>query len=116
MVPAAEFVCNVPNTKCPVEYVFPNVRSLFHQRQKGEDTKTFANALKAALREDPDIVLVGELRDLETITLAISAAETGHLVFGTLHTNSAAGTIDRMLDVFPANQQAQFVPCCLTLC
>lgn len=91
----------------PIEYVFPNIRSLFHQRQKGEDTKSFANALKAALREDPDIVLVGELRDLETIALAISAAETGHLVFGTLHTNSAAGTIDRMLDVFPANQQPQ---------
>jgi twitching motility protein PilT len=91
----------------PIEYVFPNVKSLFHQRQKGEDTKSFANALRAALREDPDIVLVGEMRDLETISLAISAAETGHLVFGTLHTNSAASTIDRMLDVFPANQQAQ---------
>ncbi|MEY2983894.1 MAG: twitching motility protein, partial [Cyanobacteriota bacterium] len=91
----------------PIEYVFPNVRSLFHQRQKGEDTKSFANALRSALREDPDIVLVGELRDLETIALAISAAETGHLVFGTLHTNSAAGTIDRILDVFPANQQPQ---------
>jgi twitching motility protein PilT len=91
----------------PIEYVFPNIKSLFHQRQKGEDTKSFANALKAALREDPDIVLVGEMRDLETIALAISAAETGHLVFGTLHTNSAAGTVDRMLDVFPANQQAQ---------
>lgn len=91
----------------PIEYVFPNVRSLFHQRQRGEDTKSFSNALRAALREDPDIVLVGELRDLETIALAITAAETGHLVFGTLHTNSAAGTIDRMLDVFPANQQAQ---------
>ncbi|BFM40539.1 type IV pilus twitching motility protein PilT [Synechocystis sp. LKSZ1] len=91
----------------PIEYVFPNVKSLFHQRQKGEDTKSFANALRAALREDPDIILVGEMRDLETISLAISAAETGHLVFGTLHTNSAASTIDRILDVFPANQQAQ---------
>ncbi len=91
----------------PIEYVFPNVKSLFHQRQKGEDTKSFANALKAALREDPDIVLVGEMRDLETISLAVSAAETGHLVFGTLHTSSAAGTIDRIIDVFPANQQAQ---------
>jgi twitching motility protein PilT len=91
----------------PIEYVFPNVKSLFHQRQKGEDTKSFANALRAALREDPDIVLVGEMRDLETISLAISAAETGHLVFGTLHTNSAASTIDRIIDVFPANQQAQ---------
>ncbi|MGC9502466.1 type IV pilus twitching motility protein PilT [Baaleninema sp.] len=91
----------------PIEYVFPNIKSLFHQRQKGEDTKSFGNALKAALREDPDIILVGEMRDLETISLAISAAETGHLVFGTLHTNSAAATIDRMLDVFPPIQQPQ---------
>ena len=91
----------------PIEYVFPNIKSLFHQRQKGEDTKSFANALKAALREDPDIILVGEMRDLETISLAISAAETGHLVFGTLHTNSASGTVDRMIDVFPAGQQSQ---------
>lgn len=91
----------------PIEYVFPNVKSLFHQRQKGEDTKSFGNALKAALREDPDIILVGEMRDLETIGLAISAAETGHLVFGTLHTNSAAATVDRMLDVFPPVQQPQ---------
>lgn len=91
----------------PIEYVFPNIKSLFHQRQKGEDTKSFSNALKAALREDPDIILVGELRDLETISLAITAAETGHLVFGTVHTNSAAGTIDRLIDVFSAEQQAQ---------
>ncbi len=91
----------------PIEYVFPNEKSLFHQRQKGEDTKSFANALKASLREDPDIILVGEMRDLETISLAITAAETGHLVFGTLHTNSASSTVDRIIDVFPANQQAQ---------
>lgn len=91
----------------PIEYVFPNIKSLFHQRQKGEDTKSFSNALRAALREDPDIILVGELRDLETMALAISAAETGHLVMGTLHTNSAASTIDRMLDVFPPEQQPQ---------
>ncbi|MGB3534277.1 MAG: type IV pilus twitching motility protein PilT [Microcoleaceae cyanobacterium] len=91
----------------PIEYVFPNVKSLFHQRQKGEDTKSFGNALKAALREDPDIILVGEMRDLETIGLAISAAETGHLVFGTLHTNSASATVDRILDVFPPIQQPQ---------
>jgi twitching motility protein PilT len=91
----------------PIEYVFPNIKSLVHQRQKGEDTKSFANALKGALRQDPDIILVGEMRDLETIGLAISAAETGHLVFGTLHTNSAASTIDRMLDVFPPIQQPQ---------
>jgi twitching motility protein PilT len=91
----------------PIEYVFPNIKSLFHQRQKGEDTKSFANALKASLREDPDIILVGEMRDIDTISLAISAAETGHLVFGTLHTNSAAGTMDRIIDVFPAAQQGQ---------
>ena len=91
----------------PIEYVFPNIKSLFHQRQKGEDTKSFSNALKAALREDPDIILVGEMRDLETIGLAVSAAETGHLVFGTMHTNNAAGTIDRLLDVFPPIQQPQ---------
>lgn len=91
----------------PIEYVFPNIKSLFHQRQKGEDTKSFSNALKGALRQDPDIILVGEMRDLETIALASSAAETGHLVFGTLHTNSAPGTVDRMLDVFPPEQQPQ---------
>lgn len=91
----------------PIEYVFPNIKCLFHQRQKGEDTKSFANALKASLREDPDIILVGELRDLDTIALAITAAETGHLVFGTLHTNSASSTVDRIVDVFPAQQQAQ---------
>ncbi|MGD1715774.1 type IV pilus twitching motility protein PilT [Dapis sp. BLCC M172] len=91
----------------PIEYVFPNEKCLFHQRQKGEDTKSFANALKGALRQDPDIILVGEMRDLETIGLAASAAETGHLVFGTLHTNSASGTVDRMLDVFPPEQQPQ---------
>ncbi|NEO37953.1 MAG: type IV pilus twitching motility protein PilT [Moorea sp. SIOASIH] len=91
----------------PIEYVFPNIKSLIHQRQKGEDTKSFANALKGALREDPDVILVGEMRDMETIGLAISAAETGHLVFGTLHTNSAAQTVDRIIDVFPFGQQAQ---------
>lgn len=91
----------------PIEYVFANIKSLIHQRQKGEDTKTFANALRAALREDPDVILVGEMRDLETISLAISAAETGHLVMGTLHTSSAAQTINRILDVFPSEQQPQ---------
>ncbi len=91
----------------PIEYVFPNIKSLIHQRQKGEDTKSFANALRAALREDPDVVLVGEMRDLETISLAISAAETGHLVMGTLHTSSAASTINRIIDVFPPEQQQQ---------
>lgn len=91
----------------PIEFVHPNHKSLINQREVGSHTKSFANALKAALREDPDIILVGELRDLETIALAITAAETGHLVLGTLHTNSAAKTIDRLIDVFPAGQQAQ---------
>ncbi|OUC16694.1 MAG: twitching motility protein PilT [Alkalinema sp. CACIAM 70d] len=91
----------------PIEFVYEPIKSLVHQRQLGEDTKSFANALKAALREDPDIILVGEMRDLETISLAISAAETGHLVFGTLHTSSAAQTVDRMIDVFPADRQTQ---------
>ncbi|MCY7323098.1 MAG: type IV pilus twitching motility protein PilT [Phormidesmis sp. CAN_BIN36] len=91
----------------PIEFVYEPVKSLVHQRQLGEDTKSFANALKAALREDPDIILVGEMRDLDTISLAISAAETGHLVFGTLHTSSASQTVDRMIDVFPAERQTQ---------
>jgi twitching motility protein PilT len=91
----------------PIEFVYEPIKSLIHQRQLGEDTKSFANALKAALREDPDIVLVGEMRDLETISLAISAAETGHLVFGTLHTSSASQTVDRIIDVFPADKQTQ---------
>lgn len=91
----------------PIEFVHPNLKSLVNQREVGSHTKTFANALKAALREDPDIILVGELRDLETISLALTAAETGHLVFGTLHTSSAAKTIDRIIDVFPQGQQGQ---------
>jgi twitching motility protein PilT len=91
----------------PIEFVYEPVKSLIHQRQVGEDTKSFGNALKAALREDPDVILVGEMRDLETISLAISAAETGHLVFGTLHTSSASQTVDRMVDVFPPGQQTQ---------
>lgn len=91
----------------PIEFVYEPNKSLIHQRQVGEDTKSFANALRAALREDPDVILVGEMRDLETIQLAISAAETGHLVFGTLHTSSAAQTVDRVVDVFPPTQQNQ---------
>ncbi|MEO1133612.1 MAG: type IV pilus twitching motility protein PilT, partial [Cyanobacteria bacterium J06639_1] len=91
----------------PIEYVYAPVQSVIHQRQLGEDTRSFANALKAAMREDPDVILVGELRDLETIQLAITAAETGHLVFATLHTSSAAQTVDRMVDVFPPGQQMQ---------
>lgn len=91
----------------PIEFVHQNVKSLINQREVGTHTKSFANALKSALREDPDIMLVGELRDLETISLALTAAETGHLVFATLHTNSAAKTIDRIIDVFPEGQQQQ---------
>lgn len=91
----------------PIEFVHENQKSLFNQREVSSHTKSFANALKAALREDPDTMLVGEMRDLETISLAITAAETGHLVFGTLHTNSAAKTVDRIIDAFPEAQQAQ---------
>jgi twitching motility protein PilT len=91
----------------PIEFVHENKMSLINQREVTSHTKSFANALKAALREDPDTILVGEMRDLETISLAITAAETGHLVFGTLHTNSAAKTVDRIIDAFPQNQQAQ---------
>jgi twitching motility protein PilT len=91
----------------PIEFTYKNIKSVFHQREVNEDTRSFASALRAALREDPDVILVGELRDLETIQLAITAAETGHLVFGTLHTSSAAQTVDRMVDVFPSSQQTQ---------
>jgi len=91
----------------PIEFVHASKKSIVHQRELGQDTRSFANALKSALREDPDIILVGEMRDLETISLALTAAETGHLVFGTLHTSSAGQTIDRIIDVFPEGQQQQ---------
>lgn len=91
----------------PVEFVHQHKMSLVNQREIGIDTMSFSNALRASLREDPDIILVGEMRDLETIETALTAAETGHLVFSTLHTNSAASTIDRIIDVFPTNQQDQ---------
>lgn len=91
----------------PLEFIHENKMSLFNQRQIGEHSDSFSSALRAALREDPDVILVGEMRDLETISLAMSAAETGHLVFGTLHTNSAAKTIDRIIDVFPKDAQEQ---------
>jgi len=91
----------------PIEYVFSKKKCVVNQRQAGKHTLSFANALRAALREDPDIVVIGELRDLETIQLAITAAETGHLVLGTLHTNNAVRTINRVLDVFPPKQQSQ---------
>ncbi len=91
----------------PIEFVHEMKQSLINQREVGASTLSFSNALRSALREDPDIILVGEMRDLETIRLALTAAETGHLVFGTLHTNSAAGTVDRIIDVFPADEQDQ---------
>jgi twitching motility protein PilT len=91
----------------PIEFVHKSKKCLVSQRELGPHTLSFANALKAALREDPDIILVGELRDLDTIQLALTAAETGHLVFGTLHTSSAPKTVDRIIDVFPPSQQAQ---------
>ena len=89
----------------PIEFVHESKRCLINQREVHRDTMSFNNALRAALREDPDVVLVGEMRDLETIRLALTAAETGHLVFGTLHTSSAAKTIDRIVDVFPAAEK-----------
>jgi twitching motility protein PilT len=91
----------------PIEFVHTSQKSLINQREVGRHTRSFASALRAALREDPDIILVGEMRDLETIELAITAAETGHLVFGTLHTSSAAKTVDRIINVFPTGQQEQ---------
>ncbi|WP_166422223.1 type IV pilus twitching motility protein PilT [Paraglaciecola sp. 20A4] len=90
----------------PIEFVHENKLCVVNQREVHRDTHSFSNALRSALREDPDVILVGELRDLETIRLAISAAETGHLVFGTLHTNSAPKTIDRLIDVFPAEEKS----------
>ena len=91
----------------PIEFVHHNKSCMINQREVAEHTHSFANALRSALREDPDIILVGELRDLETTQLAITAAETGHLVFGTLHTNSASSTMDRIIDIFPPHQQTQ---------
>jgi len=99
-------VCTV-TIEDPVEFLFRHRQGIVVQRELGEDTESFSHALRAVLREDPDIILVGELRDLETIAAALTAAETGHLVFGTLHTNSAAQSIDRIVDVFPAGQQEQ---------
>src|SRR6059058_6522795 len=91
----------------PIEFVHNNKSCLVNQREVNADTKSFSNALRAALREDPDVVLIGEMRDLETIEAALRIAETGHLTFGTLHTNSASSTINRIVDVFPSHQQPQ---------
>lgn len=98
---------NIITIEDPIEYVYPKAKSVISQREMFLDTKSWPNALKAALREDPDVVLVGEMRDYETIAAAITIAETGHLVFATLHTNSASQTIERIIDVFPTNQQPQ---------
>lgn len=91
----------------PIEYIHKHNKSMVNQREIGNDTKSFANALRAALRQDPDVILVGEMRDLETISIALTAAETGHLVLSTLHTLGAAKTVDRIIDVFPPYQQQQ---------
>ena len=91
----------------PVEYLHSHKRCMISQREIGRDTESFSSGLRASLRQDPDIILIGEMRDLETISIALTAAETGHLVFGTLHTSSAASTINRIIDVFPANKQMQ---------
>lgn len=91
----------------PIEFQHESINCLVNQREVGPNTHSFSDALRSSLREDPDIILVGEMRDLETISLAITAAETGHLVFGTLHTSSAAKTVDRIVDVFPPDQQEQ---------
>jgi twitching motility protein PilT len=91
----------------PIEYLFVSERSMIHQREVGEDTRSFAEALRRALRQDPDVIMIGEMRDLETVSAAVTAAETGHLVLATLHTPDAAQTIDRIVDVFPPHQQQQ---------
>ncbi len=93
--------------EAPIEYIHQRDRCIINQREVGSDTMSFAAGLRAALRQDPDVILVGEMRDLETISTAITAAETGHLVFGTLHTKGAANTVDRIIDTFPAEQQSQ---------
>ena len=98
---------NIITVEDPVEFIHKDLKSIVSHREVGKQTKSFASALKAALREDPDVILVGEMRDLETVSLALTAAETGHLVFGTLHTSGAPSTINRIIDVFPPEQQAQ---------
>ena len=100
--------CHILTIEDPIEFEFQHSKtSIIHQREVKRDTQTFSSALRAALREDPDVIYIGEMRDLETIQLAITAAETGHLVLGTLHTSSAAKTVERIVDVFPGDQQEQ---------
>ena len=99
--------CHLVTIEDPIEYVFEGKKALIDQREMNDDTHSWSIALRSALRQDPDVILVGEMRDYETIAAAITLAETGHLVFATLHTNSAAQTVDRIIDVFPENQQQQ---------
>jgi len=107
--------CHIVTIEDPIEYLHRHNKSIINQREIGSDTKSYANALRAVLREDPDVILIGEMRDQETIATALTAAETGHLVLSTLHTVGAAKTIDRIIDVFPPHQQSQvrfsFPPC-----
>ncbi|MDR3120076.1 MAG: type IV pilus twitching motility protein PilT [Clostridiales bacterium] len=103
----SERKCHIITIEDPIEYLHRHKSSLVGQREIGSDTRSFSNALRAALREDPDVIMVGEMRDVETISIALTAAETGHLVFSTLHTVGSAKTIDRIIDVFPPNQQNQ---------
>jgi twitching motility protein PilT len=99
--------CHIVTLEDPIEYLHQHKRSMVNQREVGSDTLTFSNGLRAALREDPDVILVGEMRDLDTISIAITAAETGHLVLSTVHTLGAASTVDRIIDIFPPHQQPQ---------
>ncbi|HMO52045.1 MAG TPA: type IV pilus twitching motility protein PilT, partial [Kiritimatiellia bacterium] len=99
--------CHIITIEDPIEYYHPHKKSIVTQRELGVDVPTFSEALRRALRQDPDVMLVGEMRDLETMEAAITAAETGHLVFATLHTTGAARTVDRIIDAFPTNQQEQ---------
>ncbi len=102
-----ERACHIITVEDPIEYVHTHKRSIIDQREVGADTDSFPNALKYVLRQDPDVILIGEMRDLETIKAALTAAETGHLVFATLHTNDAIQTVDRIIDVFPGHEQQQ---------
>ena len=103
----AERACHIITIEDPIEYVYSSRRAVVHQREVGDDTESFPKALRSALREDPDVLLVGEMRDLESISFALTLAETGHLVFATLHTNDTAQALDRIIDVFPSDRQAQ---------
>ena len=100
------FMRHIITIEDPVEYMFENKRSLINQRELGSDTNSFNEALKSSLRQDPDVIMVGEMRDIDTFRLALTAAETGHLVLATLHTNSAAQTINRIIDVFPSEEKS----------